>query len=355
MTWALATIAALLLGYAALSGGLAQLNISGAMFFTTAGILAGPVLGLLTAHLRSEQIKLLAELTLTLVLFADASRIALGPLRREFVVPLRLLAIGLPLTIAAGTLAGASVLPGITVAEALVLAVVLACTDAALGQAVVTDARIPSRIRQGLNVESGLNDGLCVPLFFIAIAIAEADSGSVSDHTASSLVVEAIGFGLIGGVAAGALGALALRIGHSRRLIEAHWMQIPAAAAALLAAGIASALGGSIFIAAFTAGLLFGVLRPNGGEKVTRLVDEGGEVFNAITFIVFGAVVLGPSLNGFHLADCSLRGSQSHARADRARRARAHRHGSAPADAGVPRMVRPSRSRLDRVRRDPAR
>jgi sodium/hydrogen antiporter len=119
-------------------------------------------------------VKLLAEITLTLALFADASRISLRALRRESAVPLRLLGIGLPLTIVAGALVGAIVIPGISLAEALVLAIVLACTAAALGQAVVTDERIPSRIRQGLNVESGLNDGLCVPLLFIAIAIAEA-------------------------------------------------------------------------------------------------------------------------------------------------------------------------------------
>jgi NhaP-type Na+/H+ or K+/H+ antiporter len=209
---------------------------------------------------------------------------------------MRLLGIGLPLTIAAGTIAGALVIPDISVAEALVLAVVLACTDAALGQAVVTDERIPSRIRQGLNVESGLNDGLCVPLFFIAIAIAGAGSGAVSDHTAIRLVLEAIGYGLIGGIAAGVLGGLALRVCAPRQLIAAHWKQILSAASALLAAGIASALGGSIFIAAFTAGLLFGALRPDRHERVTQLVDEGGEVFNAMTFIVFGAIILGPAL-----------------------------------------------------------
>src|SRR3954451_20948964 len=169
MTWALATIAALLIGYATVSRRLERLNVSGAMFFTTSGLFVGPVLGLLDLHVRGEQVKLLAEITLTLVLFADASRISLRALRREFAVPLRLLGIGLPLTIAAGTVAGALVVPGISVAEAALLGVVLACTDAALGQAVVTDERIPSRVRQGLNVESGLNDGLCVPVFFIAI------------------------------------------------------------------------------------------------------------------------------------------------------------------------------------------
>jgi len=178
-----------------------------------------------------------------------------------------------------------------------VLAVVLACTDAALGQAVVTDERIPSRVRQGLNVESGLNDGLCVPIFFIAIAAAEADAGTASGHTATNLVLEQIGYGLLGGIPAGIVGALALRYSARRGLIEPHWMQILTAAAALLAAGIASALGGSIFIAAFTGGFVFGALRQDAGGHVSKLVDEGGELFGAATFIVFGAVVLGPVLD----------------------------------------------------------
>jgi NhaP-type Na+/H+ or K+/H+ antiporter len=297
MTWVLAIIAALLIAYASVSRRLQLLNVSGAMFFTTAGLLAGPVLGLLDFEVESELVKRLAEVTLTLVLFADAARISLRALRREYAVPLRLLSIGLPLTILAGAIAGALIVPGISFAEALVLAVVLACTDAALGQAVVSDERIPSRIRQGLNVESGLNDGLCVPLFFMAIALAEADSGTVSDHTAVELVLEEIGYGLIGGVVAGGLGALALRYAARRSLIEPHWMQILTAASALLAAGVATGLGGSIFIAAFTGGFVFGALRHDSGGEVTYLVDEGGELLNAVTFIVFGAVILGPAID----------------------------------------------------------
>jgi NhaP-type Na+/H+ or K+/H+ antiporter len=297
MTWALATIAVLLVGYAAFSRTLQLRGVSSAMFFTTAGLVAGPVLGLLDLRLESEQVKLLAEITLTLVLFADASRISLRALRRELAVPLRLLGIGLPLTIATGTLVGALVIPGVSLAEAAVLAVVLACTDAALGQAVVTDERIPSRVRQGLNVESGLNDGLCVPVFFIAIAVAEADAGTSSGHAATNLVLEQIGYGLLGGIPAGIIGALALRFAVRRELIEPHWMQILTVASAVLAAGIATALGGSIFIAAFTGGFTFGVLRQDAGGHVSKLVDEGGELFDAATFIVFGAVILGPVLD----------------------------------------------------------
>jgi NhaP-type Na+/H+ or K+/H+ antiporter len=193
--------------------------------------------------------------------------------------------------------AGVTVLPGVSLAEALVLAVMLACTDAALGQAVVTDRRIPSRIRQGLNVESGLNDGLCVPLFFIALAIAEADQGALSERGALELVAEEIGWGLVGGVAAGALGAVALRTAQRRGLAEAHWLQILTAATALLAAGIAHGLGGSIFIAAFVGGFVFGAIRRDVGGEVGYLVDQSGEVLNAVTFLTFGAVILGPVLD----------------------------------------------------------
>ena len=355
MTWALATIAALLIGYATVSRRLERLNVSGAMFFTTAGLLVGPVLGLLDLQVHGEQVKLLAEITLTLVLFADASRISLRALRHEFAVPLRLLGIGLPLTIVAGALIGAAVMPGVSFAEALVLAIVLACTDAALGQAVVSDERVPSRIRQGLNVESGLNDGLCVPLFFIAIAIAETDAGTASAHSAAQLVFEQIGYGLVGGVVAGALGGLALQLAARRRLIEPHWLQILSVASALLAAGVASALGGSIFIAAFTGGFLFGALRRDTGGEVTYLVDEGGELFNAVTFIVFGAVILGPLLDEvtwqivlYAILSLTVVRMLPVALAHAGNR-------RSPSDPGVPGLVRAARPGLDRVRGHPDR
>ncbi len=294
--WVVATIALVVLAFAAASGRIERSVVTPAIFFTSAGLLAGPVLGLIDLHVGGEPVKLLAEATLTLVLFADASRISFPALRKEFAVPARLLGIGLPFTIAFGTLAGVGLLPGVSLVEALVLSIMLACTDAALGQAVVTDERVPSRIRQGLNVESGLNDGICVPLFFIALALAEWDEGAVTAHAAVHLVLEEIGYGLVGGVAAGVLGVLALRL--ARRLpVEAHWLQIVTVATALLAAGIATGLGGSIFIAAFTAGFLFGVIGRDSGGEVSYLVDEGGELLNAVTFIVFGAAILGPALD----------------------------------------------------------
>jgi NhaP-type Na+/H+ or K+/H+ antiporter len=295
--WELATIAFLLLAFSAVSRRLEGSLVTAAIFFTSAGLLAGPVLGLIDLHIEGEPVKLLAEATLTLVLFADASRISLHALRIEFAVPARLLGIGLPLTIAAGVAVGLAVLPGVSLVEALVLSIMLACTDAALGQTVVTDERIPSRIRQGLNVESGLNDGICVPLFFIALAIAEAEEGALTASSAAHLVFEEIGYGLLAGVVAGAVGVLALRLAVRRSFVEGHWLQVLTVATALLAAGIALGLGGSIFIAAFAGGFVFGVFRGEAGGEVSYLVDEGGEVLNAVTFIIFGAAILGPALD----------------------------------------------------------
>jgi NhaP-type Na+/H+ or K+/H+ antiporter len=297
MHWALAVIAVILLVYAVWVRRLSAVNVSAAMFFTAAGLVAGPVLGVLELHLHSEAIKLLAEVTLVLVLFSDASRLVPGALRRGAAIPLRLLGIGLPLTIVAGAAVGILVLSDLTVVEALILAVMLACTDAALGQAVVVDERLPSRIRQGLNVESGLNDGLCVPIFLIAIGIAEADEGDMSGRHALRIVGEQLGYGLVAGVVAGALGVFALQMALRPQHRDAAWLQILPAAAAVAAAGGASALGGSIFIAAFTAGLVFAWYHRERDVDVRHLVDESGELFNAVTFIVFGAVILGPALS----------------------------------------------------------
>lgn len=295
--WNLAVVAGVVLAYAALSRRLERTPLTSAIFFTTAGLVLGSeALGWLDLRLGSGEVRGLAEATLTLVLFADASRIDLATLRRELGLPARLLGIGLPLTITAGTVIGALLFGQLLWAEALVLAIVLAPTDAALGQAVVTDPRLPSRVRQGLNVESGLNDGICVPLLLIALAVAEADENAITAGHAVNLVVEEIGYGIVGGVAAGVAGALVLRLGEHRGLVAPAWLQVIPVAAAALAYGIASPLGGSGFIAAFVGGLAFGRLRRAREHEVTYLVDEAGDLLSGLTFLVFGAVALGPAL-----------------------------------------------------------
>jgi NhaP-type Na+/H+ or K+/H+ antiporter len=259
-------------------------------------IVGGKGLGWIDIGPSSEQVRILAELTLTLVLFADASRIDVSALRREYSLPARLLGIGLPLTIAAGWAVGAGLFGSFSLAELLILAVILAPTDAALGQEVVIDPRLPSRIRQGLNVESGLNDGICVPLLFIALAIAEAESGSETNHGAFTLVVEAIGYGLLFGVIAGLVGGVVARFARQHGLMDSEWSQILPVATAALAYGLAAPLGGSGFIAAFVAGFAFGRLHRDEDGETTRLLGEFGGLANSVTFLVFGAAIAGTVL-----------------------------------------------------------
>ena len=297
MSWALACIALAVLAVAAVSRRLSGTPVTPAMLFVLIGVVIGPeVLDEVDAAPTGETVRALAEATLTVVLFSDASRITLSALRREYAVPLRLLGIGLPLTIALGTLIAVALFDELTVTEALVLAVVLAPTDAALGQAVVSEPRLPSRIRQGLNVESGLNDGICVPLLFIVLASAEVESDVASGHHALTIVVEEVGYGIIGGIGAGVLVSAIVAVAGRRGLIAGTWLQVIPVAGAALAYGVAAALGGSGFIAAFLAGGIFGGLVSSESEKAGRLNEEVGGLLDGVTFIVFGAVLLGPAL-----------------------------------------------------------
>ena len=298
MNWTLAALAVALLGYAAVSGRLAGTPVTAPMVFTIAGLIVGiDAIGLVTPVVSGEAVKLLAEVTLALVLFADASRINLGTLRDEVSVPARLLGIGLPLTIALGFGCAVLLFGTFSWTEALLLAIVLAPTDAALGQAVVTLERIPSRVRQGLNVESGLNDGICVPLLLIVLAIEDAETTTESTTGAIQVVLEQIGYGIVGGVIAGLAAATIVRVAGSRSFVDESWLQVVPVAAAALAYGIATPLGGSGFIAAFAAGTVYGALRQSGSGETEYLIEEAGEISGALTFIVFGVVLLGPALH----------------------------------------------------------
>jgi len=267
------------------------------MVFVAVGLLVGPkVLGEIDLESSSGTVRTLAEATLALVLFCDASRIDLGQLRREFGVPVRLLGIGLPLTIALGAVAAAVIFDRLSVEEAVILSIVLAPTDAALGQAVVTEPRIPGRIRQGLNVESGLNDGICVPLLFAAVAAADVESHISEGRDAATLLLEEIGYGVAGGVVGGLVVAAIVIFAGRRDLIAGAWRQVIPGAGAALAYGTASALGGSGFIAAFVAGMTFRLALGRDPEHINELSEQVGNVLNGVTFLFFGAILLGPAL-----------------------------------------------------------
>ncbi len=291
-------MAAVIGGYALVSMRLRSTVISLAMVMVAGGYLAGPeVLGVFDPFVDEATLKLAAEATLAFVLFEDASRISVTQLRYEAAIPLRLLGIGLPLTILAGEVLGTSLLGGLTASEALVLAVILAPTDAALGQAVVTDPRLPSRVRQGLNVESGLNDGICVPLLFVALAAEELSLDRQSATTVVADLVEEVGLGVLAGVVTAVVVVVALGWSVRRGWIDEVWQRIVPPVAAVAAYGIALELGGSAFIASFVAGFAFGYLvRRIGIAPVhDELLSEVGGILNSITFFLFGALI-GPVL-----------------------------------------------------------
>ncbi|MFN8141251.1 MAG: cation:proton antiporter [Solirubrobacterales bacterium] len=297
MDWNLAIIALSLLAVAAVSNRLYGTPFTPAMVFVAIGLVVGPlVLDGVDLNENSAVVKTLAEATLALVLFSDASRINLLDLRPQAGLPVRLLGLGLPLTIAMGAIAAALIFDQMTFGEALILAVILAPTDAALGQAVVNEKRIPSRIRQGLNVESGLNDGICVPLLFAAVAAADIESGIADGRSVHTLLLEEIGFGVMAGAAAGILIAAILVYGGRRNMISGVWKQVIPAAGAALAYGVASALDGSGFIAAFVGGMVFRAALKRDPEDVNRLTEEVGGVLSGVTFLLFGAILLEPAL-----------------------------------------------------------
>lgn len=298
MDWSLAIVAAAVLGVAAFSARLSDSPITPPLAFMLLGLLVGgEVLGGVEISSTDATVRTLAEAALTLVLFTDAARIDLRALRRGGGVPARLLGVGLPLTIVAGTAAAALCFGGLTLGEAAIVAVILAPTDAALGQAVVTSRAIPTRWRQGLNVESGLNDGICVPLLFAAVAAADVESHISGGRGPGTLLLEEIGYGALGGIVAGCLVALIVVQAGRRGLIDDLWRQIVPAAGAALAYGIAVALHGSGFIAAFVAGLVFRGLAREDPAHIDLLSEQVGDALGGVTFLLFGAILLGPALS----------------------------------------------------------
>ncbi len=290
-------IALALLAFALVSRRLSMSPVTAPMFFTTVGLVVGTAgFGWFDLEIESEAVTILVEATLVLVLFTDAVRIDLRSLRRTAVLPVRLLGVGLPLTIAAGTMAGLLLFPGIGVAEAALLAAVLAPTDAALGQAVVGDPRLPARVRQTLNVESGLNDGIAVPVVTVLIAVVVAEgAGQPGDWF--QLAAREVGFGVAAGLLAGIVGGKLLDARIAAQAVEGIYRQLAAISIAVAAYSSASLLEGNGFIAAFTAGLAFGrVARPH-CQGVQDFTEDEGELLTGLTFVTFGAVLVAPELD----------------------------------------------------------
>lgn len=292
----LLTIALVIFSFAMVSKQRSLSSVTAPMVFTAIGVLLGYVGGTwFQLDLENQSVSLLIEATLVLVLFTDAARINLQKLRYQFALPLRLLGIGLPLTIALGTLAAVLLFPGLAIIEAMLIAAILAPTDAALGQAVVSDQKLPVRIRQSLNVESGLNDGIMVPVVTIFLAIAAAQH-SESPHTWGIFTAQQLGFGVLSGALAGLLGGWLLHRRTQADRVDNIYQQLATIAIAVVAYTGAEVIGGNGFVAAFVAGLAFGHVAHQPREHIPDFTQDEGELLEAITFLIFGAVLVPPVL-----------------------------------------------------------
>jgi NhaP-type Na+/H+ or K+/H+ antiporter len=289
----LAVLGAVVLAYALFSRRLEQSVISAPMVFVGAGILAGPdALDLVSLDVTRGTAFHVAELALAIVLFSDAARIDLRSLRGNASLPGRLLAIGMPATIALGMAAGAAFLTELEFWEAAIVAAVLAPTDAALGEAVVSNPRVPQRIRQALNVESGLNDGLSVPFLALFLAIA-ADQTVPQAREWLGFAAEQIGLGTLIGAATGGIGAWLVERASGRELMTDTFEQLAVLALAVLAFVLADEAGGNGFIAAFVGGLAAGGMGKVCGERILAFTEREGQLLSLAVFFMFGVAAIG--------------------------------------------------------------
>ena len=225
-----------------------------------------------------------------LLLFTDASRTDLRVLKDIRALPARLLSTGLLLTILLGALAARLVFPNLSMWEAGILGAILAPTDAGLGQVIVSSPRVPMKIRQALNVEAGLNDGLSVPflLFFIALAVGGATGEAAS---LTRFIGEQLGYGVLVGAGLGGVGGWLLGVAQRREWLADSWRQLGVVALPLLCLLAAEAAGASAFIAAFVAGLAVQPGFKDAAKHSVEFTEEWGQLFNLAVFFMFGLFV----------------------------------------------------------------
>jgi sodium/hydrogen antiporter len=283
------------IGYALVAGRLERGSVGGPLVFTVAGLLLGPfALDVFNPEPEGFDVRVLAELTLALLLFADASTIGLGELRRHAGLPLRLLAVGLPLTMVLGTVVFHLVEPAATWALAALVATILAPTDAALSLPVVTNRSVPSLVRTTLNVESGLNDGIATPVVTVLIAVVASEESLSHGWVVSA--VKALGVAVAVALALGGGGGWLAAWGRRRGWTTPLSDQLVVLTLALVSFGGAVWTGGNGFVSSFVAGLAFGAVTRHEVAAATDYTESTGLFMSYGVWAMFGAVLLGPML-----------------------------------------------------------
>jgi len=287
----IAIFIAMIFVHSLISGRLERTIVTAPIVFTMGGVLTLLVLPeMRDQEVGHEAFLAVAEIGLVLLLFTDASRTDLRVLKNIRNLPFRLLSTGMLLTIVLGALCARVVFPQLSIWECGILAAILAPTDAGLGQIIVSSPRVPMKIRQALNVEAGLNDGLSVPflLFFIALTV-----GAVEGERASltRFIVEQLGFGALVGLGIGLIGGWMLGTANRLNWMAHSWRQLGVLTLPLFCALASEKCGASMFIAAFVAGLAVQVGFKDAAKHSIEFTEEWGQLFNLSVFFLFGMLV----------------------------------------------------------------
>ncbi len=296
---AFAVVAAVILGFGLISGRVQKSILTAPLVFVGVGLMLGEHgIGLLDLEIDESLIHTLAELTLVLVLFTDATRINLKRLASEHNLPVRLLLLGMPLTIVLGTVAATVLFGAFTFWEAALLAAVLAPTDAALGQAVVSSPQVPVRIRQTLNVESGLNDGIALPLVLVFLSTcSSAVAGEGGTEYWFKFALLQVTLGPLVGILVGWLGGRAVTWATRSGWMNEAFQHLSSLGLALFAFAGAELVHGNGFIAAFCAGLTLGNTAKGICDCLYEFAEAEGQLLTLLVFLVFGAILLPEALD----------------------------------------------------------
>ena len=294
-------ISLVILGYGLFSKLLGKYNISGPMVFTGVGMILSPlVLGGKPINVNAEAVQIIAEITLIIVLFSDAAALNLNQLKAHWRLPTRLLFVALPITIVITTLTGLWFFPDESVLYVLLLALILAPTDAALGKIVVSDTRIPSTVRNTINVESGLNDGIVFPVLLTVLAMIASNSDTAQSGW-MAYIAQQIFVGAVAGAFVGWSGATLMMHALKKGWMEHQYSNLAPIALAIFSFYFAEHFGGNGYIAAFFSGLFLGNTSEVLREHVESFAESEGEFLIMISFLIFGLVFIPATINYWDL------------------------------------------------------
>ena len=267
--------------------------VTAPMVFAAIGIIASPlVTGILSVKISAGLVQVIASVTLVLILFVDASTISVPSLIRERSLPLRLLLIGLPLTMLLGAFGGILVFTDMRIWVVLLMALILSPTDAALGQAVVINPVIPERIRRAINVESGLNDGMSLPPILVCIAALSETAADTGAHYWINFMLKQLILGPVAGIVVGWIGGLLVDKASRAGWMNEIFQRLSSASLAVVAYAAAEAMHGNGFMAAFFSGLALGIRTPAVRERIHEFAEAEGQQLALFIFLMLGLILV---------------------------------------------------------------